>query len=148
MYRDASDPPAPPVHADAPVGPRPGSGGSATSLDVARRCIDAYNRRDLALLRALAHPDIELDWAESRWLGAGRYSGVDAVLQFYRDHFDTVEQGVVEPHCFVVAGSSVVIPNRARLRGRDGIEVFARSTLAITVAVARVSRVRLHRVAL
>jgi hypothetical protein len=39
----------------------------------------------------------------------------------------------VEPHDFTRTGSQVVVPNTAHLRGRDGIEVVARSTFVFTV---------------
>ena len=76
------------------------------------------------------------------------YRGIDAVLRFYADYFDTFERVVIEPECFVEAGQSVVIPNVARMRGRDGIEVAARSTLAFTVLAGKVSCIRLHQGAL
>jgi ketosteroid isomerase-like protein len=112
---------------------------------VAQRCIDAYNRRDLDTLRALAHPDVELDWSASGALNAGVYRGVDDVMGFYLDYFEMFEEGSIEPECLVEVGQSVVVPNVARLRGRDGIEVWARSTLSLTVLDGRLSHVRLYR---
>jgi ketosteroid isomerase-like protein len=114
------------------------------SADVVRRHIDAYNRRDLRALRALSSPDVELDWTASRWLGAGLYSGVEAVLCFLQDYFDTFEEVIIEPESFTAAGHSVMVANAARMRGREGIEVVARSTLAFTVRSGKVSRVCLH----
>jgi ketosteroid isomerase-like protein len=114
------------------------------SVEVASRCIDAYNRRDLARLRSLSHPNLELDWTSSRWLAAGLYRGIDAVLGFYADWFATFDEVTLEPGHPRVAGNTVLVPNTARLRGRDGIEVVARSTLAFTVVGGRVGRIRLY----
>lgn len=117
---------------------------SQENVNVARQCIDAYNRRDLDALRALNHPDLELDWTKSRsWL-AGVYQGRDAALRFYQDYFDAFEDILIEPDCFMDAGDSVVIPNVSRLRGRDGIEVLARSALLVTLRDRKLIRVCLH----
>jgi ketosteroid isomerase-like protein len=41
------------------------------------------------------------------------------------------------------AGSEVVVPNTAHMRGRDGIEVSARSTFVFTVESGQITRLRL-----
>lgn len=124
--------------------PKRESGMSRDTVEVAQRCIDAYNRRDLEALRALSDPDVELDWSASRWLEAGVHRGIDAVLRFYADYFDAFEEIVLEPDCFMDVGESVVVPNIARARGRDGIEVAARSALAITVRSRKAARICLY----
>lgn len=86
--------------------PRPACRGLQESVAVAWRCVDANNRRDLGALRALSDPDLELDWSSSRWLDAGVYRGVDAVLRFYADYFDAFEKLVLEPDCFMSVGQS------------------------------------------
>jgi hypothetical protein len=35
---------------------------SEENVDVVRRAIDAYNRRDLQAMKAEAHSDVEVDW--------------------------------------------------------------------------------------
>jgi hypothetical protein len=62
----------------------------------------------------------------------------------YTDSFDAWEDGVIEPDCFIDAGESVVVPDVARQRGRDGIEVSARSTLVFTVRSRRIARICLY----
>lgn len=125
--------------------PTPGSADSRGQIEVVRQHIDAYNRRDLRALRALSHPGLELDWSASSWLAAGTYRGIDAVLRFWADYFEAFEQIVIEPERMTLAGDAVVIPNLARLRGRDGIEVIARSTLVFTVRRGRVGKICLCR---
>jgi len=56
--------------------------------------------------------------------------------------FETVE---LEPHGFTQAGSDVVVPNTAHMRGRDGAEVIARSTFVYTVENAQITRIRMFR---
>jgi hypothetical protein len=38
---------------------------SQENVDLARRCIDAYNRRDIDAMRTLDAPDLELDFSAS-----------------------------------------------------------------------------------
>jgi len=117
---------------------------SRENVEIVRAALDAYTRRDVAALRALNDPDVELDWSASRsWL-AGVYPGIDEALRFYQSYFDAFAAIVIEPDRFIEAGDSVVVPNLARQRGRDGIEVSARSTLVFTLANRKVIRVCLY----
>jgi ketosteroid isomerase-like protein len=117
---------------------------SAENVELARRCLEAYNRRDIELLRALNAPDVEVDWSASRGLEAGIYKGFDAVLRFYTSYFDAFEEIVFEAQAFIQAGDSVIVPNIARNRGREGIEVRARSALLMTFRGNRVIRICLY----
>ncbi len=113
-------------------------------MELVRQSLDAYGRRDIEALRALNHPDMELDWSASRGWQAGVYRGFDAALRFYAEYFAVFHEIVFEPDCFIDAGESVVVPNVARQRGRDNIEVLARSTLVFTVRSRKVSRICLY----
>jgi ketosteroid isomerase-like protein len=113
-------------------------------VDVVRQALDAFTRRNVAALRALNDPDLELDWSASRGWQAGVYRGIDAALRFYADSYDIFEEIALEPDRFIDAGELVVVPNVARSRGRDGIEVLARSTLVFTVRSHKVTRICLY----
>jgi ketosteroid isomerase-like protein len=117
---------------------------SEQNVELAKRAIDAYNRRDLEALRELNDPDVEVDWSASRGVEAGLYRGIDAALRFYQGYFDAFEEILIEPDGFRAAGESVVISNVSRSRGREGIEVFARSALVLTFRAGRVLRVCLY----
>jgi uncharacterized protein len=117
---------------------------SQENVEVVRNAIAAYNRRDFEAMRALNHPDVELDWSTSRGLGAGVYRGLQEVFGFYRDFLGTFEEVVIEPDRFIEAGDSVVVPNSAHIRGRDGIETVARSALVFEVRGGRLARISLH----
>jgi ketosteroid isomerase-like protein len=117
---------------------------SEESMDVVRRALDAYSRRDVESLRALAAPDMELDWSASRGWLADVYRGIDEALRFYEGYFEAFDEIVIESDRFIEAGDSVVVPNVAHQRGRDGIEVSARSTLVFTVREHRISRICLY----
>jgi ketosteroid isomerase-like protein len=110
------------------------------NIELVRQTLDAYSRRDLETLRALSHPDVELDWSASRGSLAGVYRGFDEAERFYAEYYETFEEIVVVPVRFVTAGDSVVVSNVAHQRGRDGIEVSARSTLVFTFRANRITR--------
>jgi ketosteroid isomerase-like protein len=117
---------------------------SRENVEIARQSLDAYSRRDVEALRALNHPDMELDWSASHGFQAGVYRGFDAALRFYTEYFEAFQEIAFEPFSFIDAGESIVVPNTARQRGRDGIEVSARSTLVFTVRSRRITRICLY----
>jgi len=113
-------------------------------VEVVRLALDAYTRRDFEALRALNHSDVELDWSASRGLLAGVYQGREEVFEMYRDFLGTFEEIVIEPERFIESGDSVVVPNTAQVRGRDGIETVARSALLFEVRDGRIVRICLY----
>jgi ketosteroid isomerase-like protein len=117
---------------------------SQENLELARQCLEAYNRRDIEMLRSLNAPDVEVDWTASRGVEAGVYKGFDAVLGFYTGFFDAFEELVFEWEQFIAAGESVIVPNVARMRGREGIEVRARSALLMTFRDRALTRICLY----
>jgi ketosteroid isomerase-like protein len=117
---------------------------SQENIDLVRRYVDAYNRRDIEAARKLSDPDLELDWSASRGWLAGVYRGFDEAVRFYAEYYETFEEIVFEPERFIDVGDSVVVPNVAYQRGRDGIEVSARSTLVYTVGGRKVIRICLY----
>jgi len=100
---------------------------SQESVKVVRRQIGAYNGRDLHALRALTHPDIEVDWSASQGLEPRTYRGKDEVIDFYQDLFDSFERVNLKPDRFIDAGDSIVVPHFAEMRGRHGVDTVARS---------------------
>jgi ketosteroid isomerase-like protein len=117
---------------------------SQENVDMVGRALDAYTRRDVDALRALSHPDTVLDWSASRGWLADVYRGIDECLRFYADYFEAFDEIDIRPDRFIEAGDSVVVPNVAHQRGRDGIEVSARSTLVFTVRDRKLVRICLY----
>ncbi|MFL5780493.1 MAG: nuclear transport factor 2 family protein [Thermoleophilaceae bacterium] len=113
-------------------------------MDVVRRVVDALDRRDFEALDELNHPDVEMDWTRSRGLDARVHRGHEAVTRFLRDLADAFHGFEVEADEFIEAGDSVVVPNTGRLRGRDGVETVARSTLVFGLRDGRVARICLY----
>ena len=117
---------------------------SQENVEVVRRAIAAYNRRDFEAMQTLNHPDVELDWSASRGLEAGVYQGWGEVIRMYQNFLETFQDVVIEPDRFIESGDSVVVPNSAQIRGRDGIETVARSAIVFEVRSGRLARIRLY----
>ena len=117
---------------------------SQENVEIVRRSLDAYSRRDIDALRALNDPGLELDWSASGGSLAGVYRGFDEALRFYEGYFQAFEATVIEPDHFIETDESVVVPNVAHQRGRDGIEVSARGTFVFTLRDQKIIRIRLY----
>ena len=114
-----------------------------SKIDVARRSIDAYNRRDFEGWWAECDPAVEVDWSDSRGPDAGIYRGREEIFGFIKTWFELFEQITIEPERFIELDERVLIPNRSVLRGRDGIETQASSCLVDEFRDGRISRIRL-----
>ena len=117
---------------------------SQENVELVRSAIAAYNQRDFEAMRALNQPDVQVDWSASRGLEAGVYQGWEEVMRLYQSFFEMFEEVTLEPERFIESGDSVVVPNSARVRGRDGIQTVARSTFVFEVRGGRVARVCLY----
>jgi ketosteroid isomerase-like protein len=117
---------------------------SQENVEIVRRSFEAWNRRDLRTWLAFFHSDAEVDWSRSRSPFKGVYRGHREMEAFTRDVFwSTFEDVQLETHDFIQAGSEVVVPNTAHMRGREGIEVIARTALVFTVENGQITCLRL-----
>jgi ketosteroid isomerase-like protein len=106
---------------------------SQENIGTVQRQFDAWNRHDLKTWLASFHPDAELDWSRSRGPLKGVYRSHERREVFWDAFWSTFEEVQIEMHGFTEVGSEVVVPNTAHLRGREGIEVIARSTFVFRV---------------
>ena len=116
---------------------------SEENVETVRRYNDAWNRRDLTAWLALLGSGAEVDWSRSRGPLKGVYRGPGELEVFWDAFWSTFEYVQVEYHGFTEVGSEVVVPNTAHVRGRQGIEVVARSTFVFTVENGRITRLRM-----
>jgi uncharacterized protein len=114
---------------------------SQENVELVRNAITAYNRRDFEAMRAMNRPDVQVDWSASRGLEAGVYRGWEEVKRFYQGFFETFEEVKLEPDRFVESGDSVVVPNSARIRGRDGMQTVARSAFIFEIQDGQIARI-------
>jgi ketosteroid isomerase-like protein len=108
---------------------------SQENVEIVRRATDAYNRHDLDGILENWASDAVLDWSNSRGFDAGIYRGQGEIRRFMQRFLATWEEVRIE----IVYGpvevedGLLIAENVTALRGRDGIEVQARSTWLITI---------------
>ena len=108
---------------------------SEENVEIVRRATDAYNRRDLDGMLEIWAPDAVLDWSNARSFDAGVYRGHGEIRAFVEEFFATWDEVRIE----IVDGPAevedglLIAENVAYMRGRDGIEVQARSAWLITI---------------
>ena len=108
---------------------------SQENLEIVRRSTEAYNRRDLdAMLESWAEDGV-LDWSNARSFDAGVYRGHGEIRAFMEEFFASWDQVRIE----IVYGpvevedGLLIAENITYMRGRDGIEVQARSAWLIRI---------------
>ncbi len=116
---------------------------SEENVEAVRRHTEGWNDRDLRTWVASFHPDAEIDWSRSRGPLKGVYRGHGRRQVFWDEFWSTFEDVQLEVHGFTAAGSEVVVPNTAHMRGRHGNVVVARSTFVFTVEKGQITRLRL-----
>ena len=116
---------------------------SQENVEIVRRMNEAWNGRDHEAWLAAYSPEAEIDWSRSRGPLKGVYRGHDELEAFWDAFWSTFEDVQVEYHGFTEVGSEVVVPNTAHIRGRQGIEVVARSTFVYTVESGQITRNRM-----
>ena len=117
---------------------------SRENVEIVKQALDAFARRDIDAMQALNDPDLELDWSRSLGWYAGVYRGSDAVLRFYEGYYQAFEMDIIEPDRFIDIGEFVAVPNVSHLRGRDGVEVSARSALVFELRDGKIIRICLY----
>jgi ketosteroid isomerase-like protein len=112
---------------------------SQENVEIVKASIDAYNRGDWDAMLEAAAPDYELDWSRSMGPGRGVY-GLDQVRRFFAGFAESWESVRVEPDEFIEVGDLVIVPQTARARGRDGIEVVAHPAIVYTIRDGEIQR--------
>jgi ketosteroid isomerase-like protein len=105
---------------------------SQENVEIVRRVIEAFNRRDFDMALRDVTPDATLDMTHSRGPDAGVYVGRDAIKRLWTDITEPFEQQTMVPHEFIPHGEHVVVPITSHMTGRGGIEVEAKSAMVAT----------------
>ena len=116
---------------------------SQENVELVRRGVETWNRRDLTTWLALFSSDAEIDWSRARGPLKGVYRGPGEIETLWNEWFFTFEKAEIETHGFTGAGSEVVVSNPSHFRGRQGIEVSASSTWVFTVENGQITCLRL-----
>jgi ketosteroid isomerase-like protein len=118
---------------------------SEENVEVIRRNIEAFNRRDLEGVLQTYDPNAEVDWSRSPGVEAGIYRGRDAIGDLWNTFFETWERLTLSVDEFIECGESVVVPSRTHFWGRNGIEVEAYGAFVVTLRDGRIVEWRLFR---
>jgi ketosteroid isomerase-like protein len=111
------------------------------NVEIVRRAIEAFNRRDFDVALRDVAPDGTVDMSHSRGPDAGVYVGHDAVRRFWTaDMTEPFERHTMVPDDLIPHGEHVVVPMTARMTGRGGIEVEAKSATVATLRDGRMVR--------
>jgi ketosteroid isomerase-like protein len=117
---------------------------SQENVEIVRRGIEAWNRRDLTTWLATFRSDAEIDWSRARGPLKGVYRGRGERETLWNEFFFTFQEAQIKtPQGFTDAGSEVVVSNTTHFRGREGIEVSASSTWVFTVENGQITCLRL-----
>ena len=116
---------------------------SHENVEVVRRNVEAWGRRDLPALMRDYRSDAEVDWSRSRGPFKGVYRGPREIEEFWGVLWSAFDQGQLEIHGIRETGSEVVVLNTVHFRGREGIEVSARTALVYTVEDGQITCLRL-----
>jgi ketosteroid isomerase-like protein len=116
---------------------------SQENVEIVRRAIEAFSRGDLDAAVQDSDPDVEVDWSKSRGVEAGVYRGVEETRRFWATFHEAFEQIVVLLDELIEHGEHVIVCDRSRMWGRDGIEVAARNVTVATVRDGRIIAWRL-----
>jgi ketosteroid isomerase-like protein len=108
---------------------------SQENVEIVRRSTDAYNRRDLDGMLENWAPDAVLDWSSARSFDAGVYRGHGEIRAFTEGFLATWDEARIEivDGPVEVEDGLLIAENITYMRGRDGIEVQARSVWLITI---------------
>jgi len=150
---------------DGPLGPVPASATSSEDccfawkaasfdtgrvtqdpVDVIRNGTAAYSRGDLDAFLENWALDAVVDWSNSHGFDAGVYQGqteIRAFIERFRGAFEAIEIELIGDPVEVRDGLWLA-ENLAHLRGRDGIEVQARSAWLITFRDAKQTSLTLY----
>jgi ketosteroid isomerase-like protein len=111
-------------------------------IDTLRASWDAFNRRDFEAATAVWHPEVELRPAVQGLDVASLYRGREECRGFMEAIVENWESYTLEPEEIIdVPGGRVLVVERWRARGRDGIEIDFRLIDVYTVRDGLIERI-------
>jgi ketosteroid isomerase-like protein len=96
--------------------------------DLVRRTLEAWKKKELGVVLACAHPEIELDWSASVGPLQGMYHGHAGMARFWDLLWDAFEEfaPLIEA-CIECGDDRLITDNLIRARGKaSGIDVTSR----------------------
>jgi uncharacterized protein len=117
---------------------------SQSNVDLARKALKTFERRDLSEIEDLFQPDIEFDWSR-RLLDPIVTHGYEGIRQFFEEVNSLFDEAVFEEEEILEFGDEVLVVSNARFRGRtSGVEVTARGANIWTIRDGKLARFRFY----
>jgi ketosteroid isomerase-like protein len=112
-------------------------------LEVIRKIVEAFNRRDVDAALEHVSEDAEFDWSR-RFLDAEVVHGHEGFRRFAEQSAELFAEVHLEaPEEIIEVGDDIVVVSVAKFRGRtSGVDVAARSATVWTVRGDQVTRFR------
>jgi len=119
---------------------------SQENIELVRRTIDLFNRKEFEQATNAVCDDFEMDWSNSIGPLKGIYRGRREVLQAWRPFFDAWDAVHWDPEELIeVDEARVIVVNHVRMRGRgSGVEVDATGVQLWTIRAAKAQQVKLY----
>jgi hypothetical protein len=105
--------------------------------------MNALNERDVATALEGFDPSVEVDWTRSRGPLAGVYHGHDGLRVLWDELYQTFHEVHFEPDELIASGDEILLPHTTRVKGRGGVELAEKSTLAFAFEDGRVVAMRI-----
>src|SRR5690242_16629458 len=118
---------------------------SQENVDLLLMAIEAFNSGDLTAIGEMSLPDVEVDWSHSGGINAGIYRGTAETLRFWSTFFDVFDRLEVIPLELIEHGDLVILLEKTRMWGRDGIEVETHSASVASFRDGRIARWAMYR---
>jgi ketosteroid isomerase-like protein len=117
---------------------------SEPKIELVRRAMEAFDRRDLQALYELCHPDVEFDWSR-RLLDGEVICGYENMQAFFEQMEELFAEISFEEEEIVALGDDVLVVSRGHFRGRgSGVDVYARAANLWTVRDGKIARFRFY----
>jgi ketosteroid isomerase-like protein len=132
------------VSSSSSPSPSPSASEQEANVEIVRKAIEAFNRRDVNAIAALAGDNFEYDWSRSIGPNAGVFHGPEGFFEFVQDQWSMFDEVRLAVHELIPRGPHVVASTTVHGRGRDGIAVSANSASLYTFENGRLVRVTLY----
>ena len=113
-------------------------------MEIVRRLIEQFNRDDYEAGIENWAPDAILDWSASGGPFAGVYRGRAEIQGFRQQFTGTFDEVRLELEDVVEIADALVVENVGYFRGREGIEVQARSAWLIRVVEGKIASLTMY----
>ena len=119
---------------------------SQENIDLVRRTIDLFNRREIDRALETAHEDFEMDWSNSIGPLKGVYRGHEGVVKLWESFLEAWDEIRWDPQEIIELDETrLIVVNHVRMRGRgSGVEVEATGVQIWTITDGKGRSMKLY----